>query len=208
MLWTSEVALRLMSWPDAVPRPLIPEGGSPNGAPRPKLRRPKAEDIRTQCKRIPDEDRRAYLERLRQVPCPKVEEFDGETYGFLDWDEVRRLQSCGFEIASHTVTHPILSRLQPAQLDFELTESKARIEREVEAECPWIVYPNGEKDDITPEVTEAVARTGYKLGFTLTGSFVSPADHALALSRIAVPGHERLSVFESRISGLYSLIRR
>src|SRR5262249_49553927 len=47
----------------------------------------------------------------------------------LDWDDVKRMHAGGVSFGSHTVTHPILTRIRPEQAREEITASKQRIQK-------------------------------------------------------------------------------
>lgn len=82
----------------------------------------------------------------------------------MDWDELRTLRDAGWEIGSHTVTHPRLTRTTDAELERELTESRAVVERETGAPCVSIAYPFGDLDD---RVIAATRAAGYRAGAAL-----------------------------------------
>jgi peptidoglycan/xylan/chitin deacetylase (PgdA/CDA1 family) len=76
------------------------------------------------------------------------------------------LQSGMVELASHTVTHPILMNLSDHELDFELQHSKKELEdfsgRMIHSFC----YPNGLPGDYDSRTIQAVNRAGYSMAFT------------------------------------------
>lgn len=205
-LWTQEISLRVEGWRGSV----LPLPGE-RAVMRLRAgcdRRAIAERIRERCKRIPDEERRAYLATLRDGgdgPCPGDDE---DSLTFLNWDEVRELSRRGFEIGSHTVDHPMLSRLDPGALTYQLQESRRTIEAQLERRCVCIAYPNGRAVDVSPAVVRRAAEIGYRLGFAVTDRFHDPHDSPLSIGRIAVPGHLPRNAFHSRISGLHALARR
>lgn len=82
----------------------------------------------------------------------------------LSWDDLRALRDEGWEVGSHTVTHPHLTRLDDDALDRELVDSREHIERELGEPCPSIAYPYG---DVDPRVVEAAGRAGYATGAAL-----------------------------------------
>jgi peptidoglycan/xylan/chitin deacetylase (PgdA/CDA1 family) len=166
------------------------------------------EDVNNRSKRLPDEARRTYLERLREEPLDIGEDWEDELFTFLSWSDVRSLRRRGFAIGSHTIDHSILSRTSRRQLSHQLRESKAAIERELRTECSCIVYPNGGPSDVSPEVMATARAAGYRLGFILTGRFNSPGQDPLALDRVSIPGHLPPCVFHSIVSGIHHLLGR
>ncbi|MGH2928033.1 MAG: polysaccharide deacetylase family protein, partial [Solirubrobacteraceae bacterium] len=61
----------------------------------------------------------------------------------LDWSEITSLQAAGWEIGSHTRTHPRLTGLDDARLAEELAGSRAEIEARLGRACGSLAYPFG-----------------------------------------------------------------
>jgi peptidoglycan/xylan/chitin deacetylase (PgdA/CDA1 family) len=76
----------------------------------------------------------------------------------MTWDELRLLEAAGWEIASHTHTHPRLVTIGDEELREELAGSKARIEEALGKPCRSLAYPFGEVDE---RVVEAARGAGY-----------------------------------------------
>lgn len=78
--------------------------------------------------------------------------------GFLTWDDIYGLFDRGFEIGSHTVTHPPdLKKLYDEEIHFEVQNSKDMLETAgfpVKSFC----YPRGRADE---RVKRFVADAGY-----------------------------------------------
>ena len=100
----------------------------------------------------------------------------------LDWGGVRELDARGWEIGSHTVSHPHLPSLAGPELEHELTASKAKIEDELGKACPSIAYPYGSVDD---RVATAAGEAGYQLGVDLPDRWHDDQD-PLRLPRVGV----------------------
>lgn len=81
----------------------------------------------------------------------------------MNWDQLRELQRRGFDVGSHTVNHARLSKLSAAELDFELRDSKATLERELGVDAPLFAYPFGGVGDSSDEANRAVFSAGYQL---------------------------------------------
>ena len=111
---------------------------------------------------------------------------DGEPEAeVMDWDELRTLRDAGWEIGSHTVTHPRLTRTTDEQLERELTESRAVVERETGVPCRSIAYPFGDLDDRVIAATRA-ARLPRRRRARRAG--VRPPPHAVDAAELAAPG--------------------
>jgi peptidoglycan/xylan/chitin deacetylase (PgdA/CDA1 family) len=98
----------------------------------------------------------------------------------LTWNEVGALADEGWEIGSHTVTHPLLTTLADEPLERELAVSRARIAEAVGA-CDSVAYPYGQAD---ARVAAAARRAGYCVGVTLTGAVV--ADERMRRPRVGL----------------------
>lgn len=61
----------------------------------------------------------------------------------MTWDQVKELADAGVEFGSHTVNHPDLTQLAPADLERELAESRREIERRTGREAAHFCYPYG-----------------------------------------------------------------
>ena len=81
----------------------------------------------------------------------------------LDWGELRTLRDRGWEIGSHTCTHPHLPSIGDEDLRRELADSRATVLEEI-GSCPSIAYPYGELDD---RVVRATRAAGYTTGAAL-----------------------------------------
>jgi len=203
ILWPDEILLRLMDWPgDGLP---APDGRSVSpGASRFEA----ARAIKEACKRIFPAAREEFLARLRAGTPATPSGYDAEAHEFMSWDEARSLVSMGFDLGSHTVSHPILSGLDGAALRQELSESRAVIRGRTGSECLTLAYPNGGTADFSAEVLQAAAESGYAVAFSVQDLIAGAAPPRLAVPRVAIPGHAPLPVFYARVSGLYAALRR
>jgi peptidoglycan/xylan/chitin deacetylase (PgdA/CDA1 family) len=76
----------------------------------------------------------------------------------MSWEDIRSLADCGWEIGSHTASHPFLTQLPDDRLDDELARSKAVCEAKLARPCTSIAYPYG---DVDARVAAATERAGY-----------------------------------------------
>ena len=79
----------------------------------------------------------------------------------MTWDQVGELRDDGWEIGSHTRTHPHLTTLGDVALTEELERSRAELAECLGEDCRSIAYPYG---DVDARVVEAARRAGYTTG--------------------------------------------
>src|SRR6185503_195859 len=70
----------------------------------------------------------------------------------------------GWEIGSHTCSHPHLTEIHEAALEHELSASRLECERRLGRPCRTIAYPYG---DYNERVAAAAGRAGYEAACTL-----------------------------------------
>ena len=103
-------------------------------------------------------ERRAIVDRipdaLRVDPAPRL---------MMTPDEVRSLHRAGMTIGAHTVTHPILTRLDDGDARAEMLSGRAELEAIVAAKVTLFAYPNGRPGSDYDARHVAMAR---ELGFT------------------------------------------
>jgi peptidoglycan/xylan/chitin deacetylase (PgdA/CDA1 family) len=109
--------------------------------------------------------------------------------------EVRAMVTHGWEIDSHTVTHPNLTTLTPAALTRELTASRAKLQRLFGVPVDFFCYPSGRWDAY---VVAAVRSAGY-LAATTTDPGFARAGSLFTLRRVRVAGGESLANFAAEI---------
>jgi peptidoglycan/xylan/chitin deacetylase (PgdA/CDA1 family) len=97
----------------------------------------------------------------------------------LDWTRLKALQDKGWEIGSHTATHPHLTRVDDETLDRELTSSRAAVQEALQIEDPSLAYPYG---DVDARVVDAARRAGYTYAAALPARWTheSPLDYPRA----------------------------
>lgn len=101
---------------------------------------------------------------------------------YLSLDEVKKLISMGFELGSHTLTHPELGRLSIQEQKRQITLSKQKIEEMFDVPVRYFSYPIGEISQETPEL---VKQAGYQAGFLHKSGYVMAATDPFCLPRIA-----------------------
>jgi len=91
----------------------------------------------------------------------------------------------GWEIDSHTLTHPDLTTLSGAALRHELVGSRKRLRELFGVRANFFCYPSGRYDQA---VIAAVKDAGYLAATTTQPGWARPVADPLALSRVRVDG--------------------
>lgn len=90
----------------------------------------------------------------------------------MSWDEARVLADAGWEIGSHTRSHPRLTDLSDDQLAEEVAGSREDCERKLGRPCRALAFPYGDYDE---RVMAAVRAAGYSSAVvTLPGRLPLP----------------------------------
>jgi peptidoglycan/xylan/chitin deacetylase (PgdA/CDA1 family) len=129
----------------------------------------------------------------------------------MDWPEVRRhldgehacelsgmtaaqlvdVDHRGWEVGSHTCSHPWLPTLDDAELAHELGDSRALLEELLGLPCPTLAYPFGAYDE---RVAAAAERAGYAAAVTLPNRLSAWPRHPSASERLTLP---RIGVYRA-----------
>jgi peptidoglycan/xylan/chitin deacetylase (PgdA/CDA1 family) len=118
--------------------------------------------------------------------------------GGLSEFDVRRLLSSGWELASHTLTHPDLTGLHNAALTRELKKSREVLQRRFGVPVDFFCYPAGRFDS---RVALAVRRAGY-LGATTTIEGLARSEEPYELRRVRVSGSDGVSGLAQKLVAL------
>lgn len=112
--------------------------------------------------------------------------------------EVRALLRAGWEVDSHTLTHPDLTTLDPIRLRTELVRSRAVLRRRFGPQTAALLcYPAGRYD---ARVEAAVRAAGYVAATTTQPGWSAPDADRFALPRVRVDGTDSPSAVLAKIS--------
>jgi peptidoglycan/xylan/chitin deacetylase (PgdA/CDA1 family) len=113
----------------------------------------------------------------------------------MSWDELSELAAAGWEIGSHTVTHPRLTSIDDAELAEELTRSRDVCSERIGTECRSLAFPYGDYDD---RVVAATQEAGYSTAATLTARLQRP--EPLRWPRVGVYHADDMHRFRAKVS--------
>ncbi len=123
-----------------------------------------------------------------------------QTWG-INPKRVRALIAAGWEIDSHTITHPDLSTSDASVLKSEISDSRKIIKRRFGVPVNFFCYPAGRYDDAT---IAAVKSAGYR-GATSTEHGLADPNDPFSLDRIRINGGEGAESPLNKIEALIPL---
>lgn len=120
----------------------------------------------------------------------------------LDWSRLAGLVDLGWEVGSHTGTHPHLTRLDDETLARELGRSRADCERALGRDCLAVAYPYGDMDE---RVVAAARAAGYTTAAALSRTLTR--GRPLAWPRIGIYQPDTRRRFTLKVSPPVRLVR-
>ena len=136
---------------------------------------------------------------LEAAGWPGVLNLEGKNIGKggLTTTQVEGLIAAGWEIDSHTLTHPDLTNSDEASLKTELVDSRKLLQEKFKIPVNFFCYPAGKND---ARVRAAVEAAGYKGATTVEPGIASKSDNPYLLPRIRVNGTDSAATVAGRVS--------
>lgn len=127
-------------------------------------------------------------------------------YEPLTWDEASEMSRSGLvSFGSHTHTHVILARCDPARIAEELATSKRIIEGQLGIPCDLFCYPNGRKGDFNANTAALLRAHGYAGALTTVYGMNARDADVYELRRYNLGKPMMSGEVEVRLSGLMDL---
>lgn len=133
-----------------------------------------------------------------QIPLPPEELANR----MLTWEQIREMQQAGIAFGSHTLSHATVSRLEPAALERELSQSKAFLEQRLGVPVKDFAYPFGKFADYENSIS-AVERSGYRTAATTNWGINVPGVNPYELKRVSIGEERQLSMFALKLAQLF-----
>lgn len=103
---------------------------------------------------------------------PWWDEKKGIKSEWMNWNDIRDLRKQGFELGCHTVNHIDLGKVHGAEAQWQIEESKKRLEAELRESIPYFSYPYGGVDQCTEENRQRVRDLGFSTCLSAYGGVV------------------------------------
>ena len=110
---------------------------------------------------------------------------------------VRRMIDAGWEVDSHTMTHPDLTSVDAARLRYEVATSRSWIKSHFHVPVNFFCYPSGRYD---AAAVAAVRRAGFLAATTTDPGLTSPKSPRFELPRVRVNATDGVAGVERALS--------
>lgn len=157
-------------------------------------RRGCAETLLDSLKRLPDSQRREYVDEilLRSGVSPLDNLLVNES-------QIRELANAGMEVGSHSMSHPILSRTSRDVATWEIFQSRRVIAELTGRPARYLAYPNGRPGiDYTKRDMALVQAAGYEAAFSTGWGSISKGACEFELPRFT-PWDNTRGRFQARM---------
>ena len=114
--------------------------------------------------------------------------------GYLDWGNLERLKNEGWEIGSHSLTHPDFKILSDELAKKQIFESKKILEDKLKIKVEYFCYPAGRYRETTIDLLK---EAGYLGAVTIELGAKNSKDKIFELKRIRIEGNTTFSVFKN-----------
>ncbi|HWP23818.1 MAG TPA: polysaccharide deacetylase family protein [Candidatus Binatia bacterium] len=142
-------------------------------------------------------ERSAWVDKvIRQLGVQNRIKSDGL---MLNWEDVRHMSQRGITFGSHTVTHPVLSKISLQRAREEIRASKTIIESNLQAPVKHFAYPVGRREDFTDEIKKEVRAAGFESAVTTIFGVNDSRQDLLELRR-ATPWDHDIDAFALQLS--------
>jgi peptidoglycan/xylan/chitin deacetylase (PgdA/CDA1 family) len=132
--------------------------------------------------------------------------FAGHSNLFLSSEDLKQMHAAGFEIGSHTHTHPLCGLISDDQFIHEISLSKQILEDAIESCVTTFSFPYGRQKAYTSSNLNALIKAGYLAAFTQSGKKITPKSSLLTLPRINIDRFDTNHTFQRKLLGNYELV--
>jgi peptidoglycan/xylan/chitin deacetylase (PgdA/CDA1 family) len=172
-IWTLEARARLAVLPPDKFLAWVRENGLPDCA--------DVDGALAWMKRLPRARRLEVTARLRHLPGTVSDDnHQFPVKRLMSWEQLRSLDTSLVTIGSHSLTHSILTLLEPTELEREIHEAQELLVQRLGCQARVFCYPEGALDARVVEV----ARRYYDAALTTDEGFARPGDNLYTLRRI------------------------
>lgn len=148
------------------------------------------------------------VDRIREALGVEREGPAWDAVRFLSSAQIREMSLGGVEFGGHTVTHPILSRVDAETARAEVRQCAGTLEAITGRPVTVFAYPNGAAGDFDETTKRELREAGYDAAFTTIHGLYAPGSDPYEIRRIGVDDRWSYDEFETRASGILTELRR
>ena len=148
--------------------------------------------ILAKAKELYGDGRLRFVEKIEEALRPAPQETAKDR--MLTWHQIRQMNAAGIDFGSHTVSHPILTRIPRHEVVRELCESKEQISAHLGTPISSFAYPNGHAGDYNAEVQAVLQDAGYVCAVTSEFGLNHVFSNPFELRR-GQPWHTQIELF-------------
>jgi peptidoglycan/xylan/chitin deacetylase (PgdA/CDA1 family) len=124
---------------------------------------------------VPYEQVNGIMGRIARDAGVIIPELPPTAYQPITWEMARRLERKGIQFAPHSVSHPVLSRLDSTSMKQEINGAWHTLDKELRNPLKIFCYPTGREIDYGQREIDALMESGYLGAVTTTPGFVEAA---------------------------------
>ena len=118
--------------------------------------------IADRCRFLPHTEKEALIEKLAIALDAVAADLQDARFRGLSWSEIKQMSQSNIQFGAHTVSHPILSRLQEQAVQTEIVQSRQQLSAVLQCPVDWFCYPQGGPADYTPGIKDMARDAGFK----------------------------------------------
>jgi len=112
---------------------------------------------------------------------------------YMSWEQLKELQNSGWEIGSHSLWHPYLTKVSMAKAKAEIEDSKKIIEEKLGVSVTTFAYPFG---DYNASIETLVKSAGYSLARSFSNGSGITKDNLFHIPVIRVWANVKLKTWD------------
>ena len=140
-----------------------------------------AATVNSRLKKMPDEAKDLKIKAIAADLAVEIPALPTAEYAPITWRQAVEMDATDLKIESHTTTHPILTNIGKTRLDFELRNSKEKLESILNRKSEHFCYPNGSFDE---KIWQAAKNNEYQSAVTTEYGFNGKGENPFTLKRI------------------------
>lgn len=140
------------------------------------------------------------IEKKIEISKPAIEDI------FLSWDEIKEMCNNNITFASHTVTHPIMTRISLNEAKKEIIDSKKEIEYKINKKVNVFVYPNGNKKAMSKEIDAFLKTKGFIFSLSSQYGANTLKRGIFRLRRVHIENNDDMLMFKIKTKGFGKIL--